>query len=133
MGEGTFGRVFKAANIETNELVAIKRLKSSYTWETATQMPEIQALKKLNNHQSVIKIIEMSRKNEEISIVFEYCERNLFKEMETRSKQNKPFSEQEIRLIVGQALSALAYVHKNGYIHRDIKPENFLIKDASEN
>ena len=26
-----------------------------------------------------------------------------------------------------QALQALAYIHKNGYMHRDIKPENFLL------
>lgn len=50
--------------------------------------------------------------------------------MESRQSQNKPFSEPDIRLIVGQALSALSYIHRNGYIHRDIKPENFLIKEA---
>ncbi len=30
---------------------------------------------------------------------------------------------------MAQMLSAVGYVHKNGFIHRDIKPENFLIKD----
>jgi serine/threonine protein kinase len=28
-----------------------------------------------------------------------------------------------------QAVSAVAYMHKNGYMHRDIKPENFLIQE----
>ena len=31
-----------------------------------------------------------------------------------------------------QAISAVAYVHRNGYMHRDIKPENFLVTEASE-
>lgn len=28
-----------------------------------------------------------------------------------------------------QAVSAVAYMHRSGYMHRDIKPENFLIND----
>jgi protein kinase len=44
-------------------------------------MSEIKSLRKLNNHPNVIKIIEMIRKKEEILIVFEYCDRQLFKEM----------------------------------------------------
>jgi calcium/calmodulin-dependent protein kinase I len=49
--------------------------------------------------------------------------------MDMRAKANRPFSEQEIKLIVGQALQALAYCHRNGLMHRDIKPENFLVKE----
>ena len=47
--------------------------------------------------------------------------------MTDRSKRNQPFSNEEVRDLVFQALSAVAYIHKNGYMHRDIKPENFLL------
>ena len=40
---------------------------------------------------------------------------------------NNPFSNEEVRDLVFQALSALSYIHKNGFVHRDIKPENFLL------
>jgi serine/threonine protein kinase len=43
-------------------------------------MPEVQALKKLNGSPYLIKIKEMvhNKKENEVNIVFEYCERNLF-------------------------------------------------------
>ena len=62
LGEGTFGKVYKAVNTSTNELVAIKKLKTSITWDEALSMNEIKSLKALNNHPNVIKIIEMIRK-----------------------------------------------------------------------
>lgn len=94
-------------------------------------MIEIKSLRKLNNHPNVIKVIELIRKKEEIYIVFEYCEKQLLKEMSTWAEKNKPFTELEIKIIIGQALSALNYIHKNGFMHRDIKPENFLLKENS--
>ncbi|XP_026230357.1 serine/threonine-protein kinase MAK-like isoform X2 [Anabas testudineus] len=36
------------------------------------------------------------------------------------------FSENEIRNILFQVLSGLAFVHRHGYFHRDMKPENLL-------
>lgn len=47
--------------------------------------------------------------------------------MQERSKMNNPFSNEEVRDLIFQALSALSYIHKNGFVHRDIKPENFLL------
>lgn len=132
LGEGSFGTVSKAVNLQTNDLVAIKLLRETNSWEEATQMMEVKALRKLNNHPNIIKIFELIRRSERIYIVQELCNRSLLSEMDARAKQNKPFSEHEIKLIVGQALSALAYCHRNGLMHRDVKPENFLVKDLTE-
>jgi protein kinase len=33
LGEGTFGVVVKCVNKETNEVVAIKRMKEKHTWD----------------------------------------------------------------------------------------------------
>lgn len=52
------------------------------TWEEALEMNEIKSLRKLNNHVNVIKVVEMIRTKDQISIVFEYCDKNLFKEMD---------------------------------------------------
>ena len=49
--------------------------------------------------------------------------------MQERARINKHFTDEEVRDIMYQAVQAVAYVHRNGYMHRDIKPENFLISD----
>lgn len=82
LGEGTFGTVTKYVNIETEECVAIKKLKAGQTWEEALEMNEIKSLKKINNHSNVVKVLEMIRLKDQIYIVFEFCERNLFHEMQ---------------------------------------------------
>jgi len=101
LGEGSFGTVHKAVNLTTNELVAIKLLRDTTSWEEATQLMEVKALRKLNSHSNVIKIFELIRRSERIYIVQELCNRSLLSEMDARAKQNKPFGENEIKLIIG--------------------------------
>lgn len=50
------------------------------TWEDCLKMPEVKALQKLNNSPFLIKIREMvhNKKENEVNIVFEYCDKNLF-------------------------------------------------------
>jgi len=65
-------------------VVAIKKMKGKYgSWEACTHMPEVKALQKLNSSPFLIKIKEMihNRKENEVNIVYEYCEKNLFQEM----------------------------------------------------
>ena len=81
LGDGTYGSVVKATNKQTNEEVAIKKMKGQYaSWDACINMPEVQALKKLNNSPFLIKIKEMvhNKKENEVNIVFEYCDKNLF-------------------------------------------------------
>ena len=37
------------------------------------------------------------------------------------------FSEHEVKEIMYQAISAIAFLHKSNLMHRDVKPENFLV------
>jgi len=128
LGEGTFGVVVKCVNKETNEVVAIKRMKDKINWEAATRLREVKALKKLNNHDNIVKIREMTLKQDILNIVFEFCDLNLYQEITSRAGKKAQFTNEEIRNIMFQCLTAIEYVHRNGYAHRDIKPENFLVK-----
>ena len=60
LGEGTFSEVFKAQNIKTGIYVAIKCLKSSFnSIEQVNNLREVQALKRLQGHKNIIKLIEV--------------------------------------------------------------------------
>ena len=73
------------------------------TFEEATQLSEVKALQKLNNHPNLIKIIELTKKDN-IYVVFEYCDRNLLQEMKERANKNQSYTEAEVRDIMQQAL-----------------------------
>lgn len=69
LGEGSYATVHKAINLTTQEIVAIKLLKQTNSWEEAMQLMEVKALRKLNNHPNVIRIFELIRRSERIYIV----------------------------------------------------------------
>ncbi|XP_070701796.1 serine/threonine-protein kinase MAK-like [Pempheris klunzingeri] len=124
LGDGTYGSVLLGRSNETGELVAIKRMKRKfYSWDECLNLREVKSLKKLN-HANVVKLKEVIRENDQLYFVFEYMKENLYQLMKER--EDKMFSENEIRNILFQVLSGLAFVHKHGYFHRDMKPENLL-------
>ena len=70
------------------------------TFEQATQLSEVKALQKLNNHPNLIKIIELTKKDQNVYVIFEYCDRNLLQEMKDRANKNHQYSEQEVKDIM---------------------------------
>src|SRR5687767_12577128 len=108
LGDEAFGVVFKAVNIKTNEVVAIKKMKRKFeNWDECKNLREIKSLMKLN-HDCIIKLKEVLRVNDELHLVFEYLEENLFqcyqKMKETREGR---FSEKQIKSIIYKCTEAL--------------------------
>ncbi|KAI3742068.1 hypothetical protein L1987_59748 [Smallanthus sonchifolius] len=124
IGDGTCGTVYKAINLETSEIVAVKKMKRKYyVWEECINLREVKALQKLN-HPNIIKLKEIVRENNELFFIFEYMEHNLYHIM---GERQRPFTEEEIRGLMSQLLQGLAHMHKSEYFHRDLKPENLLV------
>ncbi|KAF4047242.1 Protein kinase domain [Phytophthora infestans] len=148
VGDGAFGEVSRARSLKTKEIVAVKKIKALFpTWEECLQLRELKSLRILR-HENIVLLKEVIRDKEELYFVFEYLQTSLFRVMRnfkshgggnnyagvgndssstSDSSTSHPwFSEVQIRSIMFQLFSGLAYMHKHGFFHRDIKPENLI-------
>lgn len=124
LGDGTYGSVLRAQNKSSGETVAIKKMKQKYySWEECMKLREISSLRKLL-HPNIVKLKEVIRENDELHLVFEFMEANLYEFMKSRVR---PLPESKVRNLMFQTMQAVAHVHKHGYFHRDMKPENLLV------
>lgn len=86
LGDGTYGSVVKAVNKQSNEEVAIKKMKKKfYSWEECMALREIKSLRKLN-HINIVKLKEVIRVNDDLYFVFEFMEQNIYQLMKDRTK-----------------------------------------------
>ncbi|KAM6229968.1 maternal embryonic leucine zipper kinase isoform 2-T2 [Porphyrio hochstetteri] len=86
---------------------------------------EIDAMKNLS-HQHICQLYHVIETSKKIFMVLEYCPGGeLFDYIIAKDR----LSEQEARVFFRQIVSAIAYVHSQGYAHRDLKPENLLIDE----
>jgi len=126
IGDGTFGSVSKARVNLTGEVVAIKKMKKTFsTWDEAIKLREVKSLRKMS-HPNIVKLKEVIRLKDNLYFVFEYMEKNLY---ENLKEQDFPFSERQIKMMAYECMTGLAGCHKQGFFHRDLKPENLLVND----
>ena len=49
-----------------------------------------------------------------------------------RNRHNRPFTEEEVRIIMKHILEAVEYFHSRNFIHRDLKLENIMLNDFKD-
>lgn len=127
IGQGTYGKVYKSKDPQTNEMQAIKKVRIDNITEgiPCTVLREISLLKYLN-HKNIIKIRDVKIRSNEIDIVLDYCKYDLKRYMK---EKNMRLSTLEILSFSYQLIQAVDYIHSKNIIHRDIKPQNLLITE----
>lgn len=81
-------------------------------------------------HPNVIKIFSVSKEKVSPHYIMEYFPAGSLKARLQRKEFE--FLKSNMRSIVKQAATGLAYVNASGWVHCDIKPDNFLINASCE-
>jgi hypothetical protein len=129
IGEGTYGKVYKAMNIVNGKIVAMKltRMENEHQGFPITSLREIKNLQVLK-HPNIVELddVVFSLGKNRAYLVFEFMNHDLLGLMNNLEMK---FSEETIYHIISQVLEGLKYCHENQIIHRDLKPSNILLNN----
>lgn len=130
VGEGTYGKVYKAVNIKTNNMVALKRLRLEAERDGVpiTAVREIKLLQSLQ-HNNIVQLQEMMVEQNQFYMVFEYTDHDLAGLL---AIPDLKLSLGNIKYMFRQAMEGLAFVHHRGVLHRDIKGSNILVTSSGQ-
>jgi len=125
IGAGNFGSVYRAVDLGSNEVVAIKVIDlESVDEEIEDIQKEISALSDCNCSQ-VTKYFCSFIEGHELWIVMEYLGGGSLADM--LKATNTGIDEKYVPLLLNEIFTALNYMHKEKKIHRDIKCGNILL------
>ena len=81
--DGAYGTVYKAKNKENDEIVAIKKFKSTDKDEIVkkTSIREVKCLRSIK-HDNIILLKEAFKRKGRLFLVFEFCDKNLLNLLE---------------------------------------------------
>ncbi|KAG5669027.1 hypothetical protein PVAND_016929 [Polypedilum vanderplanki] len=124
IGTGSFGKVFKAFDNETQNVVALKVLSKN-----GRSTKELSALKQEANiqqnlrHPNIIQLFSSFETDKELVFVCEYAVSDLHKLLAKVGS----LGEQRTQKLSYDLISALYYLHSHRILHRDLKPPNILL------
>ena len=130
LGEGSFGKVFKAREISTGKIIAVKKMSINHSEKKHSNIiREINLLKHLD-HPNIVKYYDYFEEEDFIYLMMEYLEGGTLKQF---INSKSVITEDEARKIIRQLLTALSYLHYTCDIcHRDVKPENIMFTNKGD-
>ena len=127
VGRGGMSSVYKAIDIKTERVVAIKVLPPGLAEEEnfkARFQREARVLMDLR-HPNIVPMLDFGEEDDMYYLVMPFMQVGTLRQRLRRG----PLKPEDGANIIDQMASALQYAHDNGVIHRDVKPSNILIDD----
>nr|CAH04890.1 glycogen synthase kinase 3 [Suberites domuncula] len=132
IGNGSFGVVYQARLLETNDSVAIKKVLQDKRFKNR----ELQIMRRLD-HCNIVRLqyffYSSGDKKDELylNLVLDFIPETVYRVIRHHSKAKQIIPLLYIKLYMYQLFRSLAYIHANGVCHRDIKPQNLLLDPSS--
>uniref|UniRef100_A0A8C2F560 non-specific serine/threonine protein kinase n=1 Tax=Cyprinus carpio TaxID=7962 RepID=A0A8C2F560_CYPCA len=126
IGSGTYGDVYKARNVNTGELAAIKVIKLEPGEDFDVVQQEIIMMKDCK-HSNIVAYFGSYLRRDKLWISMEYCGGGSLQDI---YHVTGPLSESQIAYVCRETLQGVYYLHNKGKIHRDIKGANILLTDS---
>ncbi|KAK4700663.1 cell cycle protein kinase DBF2, partial [Phenoliferia sp. Uapishka_3] len=126
VGQGGYGEVYLARHKETNQVVALKKMKK----KTLLKMDEIRHvlterdILASTNSPWLVRLLYAFQDPTHVYLAMDFIAGGDFRTLLNNSGVLK---EEHARFYISEMFCAVTELHKLGYIHRDLKPENFLI------
>uniref|UniRef100_A0A673AA36 Mitogen-activated protein kinase kinase kinase kinase n=1 Tax=Sphaeramia orbicularis TaxID=375764 RepID=A0A673AA36_9TELE len=128
IGCGTYGDVFKARNIRTSELAAIKIVKLDPGDDITSIQQEITMMKECK-HKNIVAYFGSYHRNTKLWICMEYCGGGSLQDI---YHVTGPLKEKQIAFVCRETLQGLYHLHETGKMHRDIKGANILLTERGD-
>ncbi|XP_053272029.1 mitogen-activated protein kinase kinase kinase kinase 2 isoform X4 [Pleuronectes platessa] len=128
IGCGTYGDVFKARNIRTSELAAIKIVKLDPGDDITSIQQEITMMKECK-HKNIVSYFGSYHRKTKLWICMEYCGGGSLQDI---YHVTGPLKEKQIAYVCRETLQGLYHLHETGKMHRDIKGANILLTERGD-
>ncbi|XP_065071955.1 serine/threonine-protein kinase 10-like [Rhopilema esculentum] len=126
IGDGTFGKVYKAQRKGDGLLAAAKIVPINDEAELEDFMVEIDILSECKN-KHVVDMFQAYVHDSKLWMMLEFCPGGAMDDIVLDLERG--LDEDVIRVICRQMVEALAFLHEKGVIHRDLKAGNVLLKE----
>src|SRR5438132_5782051 len=128
IGEGAYGKVFKARFANDGKPVAIKILpEDAFVFYSR----EAQVLRQLQPFPYVMEILDAIVDPAGLCIVMPYIEHGSLQNYMNKM-HGEPLEPGQVVSLMEELLAAIGHAHSKEVIHRDVKPQNIMLRSGTD-